>query len=58
MRSLREACGLPATLAAVGIPAGRIPALVELAETDAAIVTNPKPLTATEITAILESIAG
>ncbi|HUW64834.1 MAG TPA: iron-containing alcohol dehydrogenase [Spirochaetia bacterium] len=58
MRALREACGLPATLAAVNIPAGRIPDLADLAEGDGSIVTNPKPLSAEDITVILESIAG
>jgi len=56
MRSLRAACGLPATLAAAGVPAGRIPEVAELAETDGAIVTNPKPMTAADIKTVLEGL--
>lgn len=57
MQSLRAMCGLPARLSAVNVPAALIPALAELAATDAAIVTNPKPMTAADIAAILEALA-
>lgn len=58
MRAMRELCGLPATLSAVNIPASAIPALAELAEGDATIVTNPRPIGRAEIKAILKTIAG
>lgn len=58
IRALRDVCGLPATLSEVNIPADRIPEVAELAEGDASIVTNPKPFSAEQIAAVLESIAG
>jgi len=58
MVALRSACGLPATLAAAGVPEGSIPELAALAAIDAAIVTNPKPMLEEDIATLLAQIAG
>ena len=49
VRLLAADCGLPARLRDVGVPEDAIPAIAEAALGDAAIFTNPRPVTLDEV---------
>jgi alcohol dehydrogenase class IV len=54
-RLLSYDCGLPARLRDVGVPEDALPSIAEMAVGDAAIFTNPRPVTVDELTEVLRA---
>lgn len=54
LRAIGDRVGLPRGLAALGVTRSQLPALVERALADMTMSTNPRPLTAADVTAIYE----
>ncbi len=55
VRSLVEDCRLPARLRDVGVPEDALPALAEATLGDAAIFTNPRPITFDDALELLQA---
>ena len=54
LRSIGDRVGLPKGLAALGVTRSHFPTLVERAMADLTMTTNPRPLTAADVTAVYE----
>ncbi|HEV7260645.1 MAG TPA: iron-containing alcohol dehydrogenase [Bosea sp. (in: a-proteobacteria)] len=55
LAGLTARLGLPATLSAMDVPRGVVPAIAEAATKDHSSATNPRPATAADYTAMLEA---